>query len=67
MSSHVRKEIRPMWTTVVDPSEYDIDEQIEDMVKVANKSKECYTCMDVGKVFGLYQAWKRLANKGDNI
>lgn len=49
-----------MWTTTVDPSEYNIDEQMEDMVKVANKEKTYELMIDVGKVWGLYQAWKTL-------
>jgi hypothetical protein len=49
-----------MFSTTVDPSEYDIDEQMERMVKQSNKNRECFTEMDVGKVWGLYLAWKRL-------
>ena len=55
-----KKEIRPMWTTTVDPGEYDIDVDMERMVELSNKSKEVYTSMDIGKVWGLYQAWKTL-------
>lgn len=51
---------RPMWTTVVDPEEYDIDAEMTRMVKLSNKKKEIYTEMDIGKVYGLYLAWKRL-------
>jgi len=56
----VKKQIHPMFSTTVDPSEYDIDEQMERMVKQSNKNRECFTEMDVGKVWGLYLAWKRL-------
>jgi len=54
------KEIRPMWTTTVDPSEYDIDADMERMVNLSNELKEVYTPMDVGKIWGLYKAWKKL-------
>ena len=52
------KDIRPMWSTTVDPSEYDIDGQMEDFVKAANKAKECYYGIDVGKLWGLYKSFK---------
>ena len=61
----VSKEIRPIFSTTVDPSEYDIDAQMERMVKLANKDAACFVDMDVGKVWGLYQAWKRLVNAGN--
>ena len=62
MKRIVRKEIRPIFSTTVDPSEYDIDAQMERMVKLANRDAACFVEMDVGKVWGLYQEWKRLAN-----
>ena len=62
MKRIVRKEIRPIFSTTVDPSEYDIDSQMESMVKLANRDAAFFVEMDVGKVWGLYQAWKRLAN-----
>ena len=62
MKRIVRKEIRPIFSSTVDPSEYDIKEQMERMVKLANKNKECFCEMDVGKIWGLYLAWKCLAN-----
>ena len=49
-----------MWTTTVDPSEYDIDADMKRMVKLSNKLKEVYTSMDIGKIWGLYEAWKIL-------
>lgn len=54
--------IRPMFSTTVDPSEYDIDADMERMVNLANKNRECYSPMDVGKVWGLYLAWKKVRN-----
>jgi hypothetical protein len=55
----VRKEIRPIFSTTIDPSEYNIDAQMESMVKRANRDRACFVEMDVGKIWGLYQAWKR--------
>ena len=52
--------IRPLFSTTVDPSEYDIDADMERMVILANKNRECYSHMDVGKIWGLYQAWKKV-------
>lgn len=59
----MNKKLRPMWTTTVDPSEYDIEYQMKRMVRLANKNRECFTPMDVGKVWGLYLAWKELKEK----
>ena len=56
-------ELRPMWSTTVDPSEYDVDGQMEDFVKAANKAKECYYGIDVGKLWGLYKAYKSQADE----
>jgi len=56
-------ELRPMWSTTVHPSEYDIDEQMRDFVKAANKAKECYYGIDVGKLWGLYTAYKEQADE----
>lgn len=55
------KDVRPIWTTTVAPYEYDIDGQMKRMVRLANKHHETFTPMDVGKVWGLYLAWKCLA------
>ena len=49
---------RPKYCTIVDPSEYDIKSQMERMVRLANRNKEIYTPMDVGKTYGLYLAWQ---------
>ena len=59
----MKKEIRPIYSTVVDPSEYNIDSQMRNMVKMANINRECWCDMDVGKVWGLYLAWKELSSK----
>jgi hypothetical protein len=55
-----KKPIRPIWTTTVDPSEYDYVAQFTQTVKWANKNKELYPPTDVGKVWGLVQAYQRL-------
>ena len=56
----IKKEIRPEWTTTVFPEEYDYVEQFTRMVKLANKNKEFFCEMDVGKVWGLILTVKRL-------
>jgi len=56
-------ELRPMWSTTVHPSEYDIDEQMRDFVKAANKANECYYGIDVGKLWGLYKAYKEQSDE----
>ena len=61
-----KEELRPMWTTTVDPSEYDIDEQMRRMVKLSNRNEAFFLEMDVGQVWGLYQAWKRLRDGQNN-
>lgn len=48
----------PSWTTTVSPGEYDYLDQFARMVRLANKNKEIYTPMDVGKVWGLVLAHK---------
>jgi hypothetical protein len=52
-----------MLTTVVNPSEYDIESDMRRMIKLSNKNKECYTSMDIGKIIGLYLSWKELNEK----
>jgi hypothetical protein len=48
----------PLATTIVDPSEYNIEEMMIRMVKRSNTNMECYTAMDIGKIIGLYIDWK---------
>jgi len=55
-----KKPLRPIWTTTVDPSEYDYVAQFTQTVKWANKNKENHPPTDVGKVWGLVQAYQRL-------
>lgn len=57
------------WCTVVGPDEYDLDKQIDEIIKIANKehakpnSDNPYLPIDVGKFVGLYLAWKELKEK----
>ena len=51
---------RLLQTTIVSPEEYDIEKQMADTVKLANKEMEAFVPVDVGKLIGLYQAWKQL-------
>ena len=57
----MKKQIRPMFSTTVDPSEYDIDEQMERMVKQSNKNRECFTEMELA--FRSAQLGKRLTQR----
>ena len=57
----------PKWTTTVDPSEYDYIDQFNEMVKLANKRKETYCEMDVGKVWGLVKSHQRLEEKIEEL
>lgn len=61
------KIIRPIWITTVSPSEYAIDEQMKRMVTLANKNKQCFCDMDVGKVWGLYEEWKDVTTERDTL
>lgn len=56
----MKKQLTPLWTTTVDPSEYDYFGQFSQMVKTANKLQQCFCDMDVGKVWGLVLAYKEL-------
>ena len=60
-----KDKLRPKWMTVVDPSEYDVDKDMKQMVQLHNKSMELYLPMDVGKIWGLYLAWKKLREEAD--
>lgn len=51
---------RPKFSTIVEPSEYPIEKQFDAMVRDANKHKEGFVSMDVGKVVGLLQDWQAL-------
>lgn len=55
-----KKEIRPFWTTTVDPSEYNYRKQFSEAVKIANKQKEVFSPLDIGKVWGLVESHARL-------
>jgi hypothetical protein len=55
-----KKELRLLYTTVVHPNEYDIDKDMEEVIKLSNKTKDYLLLMDVGKVIGLWKAYKEL-------
>jgi hypothetical protein len=59
----VKDKFRLKWMTVVDPSEYDIEKQMQQLVRNHNQTKEMWMPTDVGKVIGLYLAWKELKEK----
>lgn len=50
-------------STIVYPSEYDVEEQIARIVKLSNQQGTPFLPLDVGKVVGLYIAWDRLRKK----
>lgn len=51
---------RNMFTTIVDPSEYDLDSDMIEAMKLSIKEKSPYILMDIGKMVGLWQAYKDL-------
>ena len=57
------KKIYPLYSSIVHPSEYDYFGQFSCMVTLANKHKETYCEMDVGKVWGLVLAYKESQEK----
>jgi hypothetical protein len=50
-------------TTVVRPNEYDIDKEINQLISVANKANDWTVNFDIGKLVGLYLAWKDATNE----
>lgn len=56
-------EIRPQFSTTVEPSEYDIQSQMEEFVVLANEEKAFYFPADVGKIWGLFLDWKKVSTK----
>jgi hypothetical protein len=62
-----KKELRPMWTTTVDPSEYDYQDQFADCVKIANREETWFLSMDIGKVWGLVQSHVRLERENAEL
>lgn len=55
-----KKELRPIWTTTVQPWEYNYQAQFAEAVKISNRLKETFVSMDIGKVWGLVQNHARL-------
>jgi len=51
---------RLIYTTIVGPDEYDIEEQMDGVIESSNQSKDPWPRIGAGKVIGLYLDWKRL-------
>ena len=64
---NVPKSMKPMWTTVVLPEEYDIKEDILAAVELANGCEssrgKIFVPCDIGKLVGLYLAYKDLMER----
>ena len=55
--------IQRMFTTVVSPEEYDLDTDMLNAMKLSIKEKSQYILMDIGKMVGLWQAFRELEIK----
>ncbi len=51
---------RLLATTVVNPTEYPIREQMVELVKMSNRELSPFISIDVGKVIGLYLSWEEV-------
>lgn len=49
-----------MYATVVHPSEYDIDSDMIEAIKLSIKEQSPYILMDIGKMVGLWEDYKEL-------
>ena len=49
-----------MFATVVHPFEYDIDKDMIEAIKLSIKEQSPYILMDIGKMVGLWEAYKEL-------
>ena len=49
-------------TTVIRPDEYDIEKEINQLIDDANKANDWIVNYDIGKLVGLYLAWKNANN-----
>ena len=58
---------KPKWATIVEPSEYPIEEQFDAAVRDANKNSAMYVPMDIGKVVGLLEDWQAVAARLDEV
>ena len=58
---------QPKWTTVVGPGEYDIEADMERLVEIHNRDRDGHVPCDVGKVIGLYRAWKALKESVEGL
>jgi hypothetical protein len=55
-----------MYTTIVHPSEYDIDGDMIEAIKLSIREKSSYILMDIGKMVGLWEAYKELKEQYEN-
>jgi hypothetical protein len=58
-----RDPLLPTACTVVMPQEYNIEAQMKRAVRLANLQRQAYIPFDVGKLVGLYLAYKELKAK----
>jgi len=61
------KPIRPLFSTIVMPTEYDFDDQWVEWLESANDFQRCYYDIDVGKAWGLYLEYKNLKSLVDEL
>lgn len=54
---------RQLVTTIVEPDEYNLDEDMFSLMEVSAKRREPFILMDVGKVIGLWEAYNDLLDK----
>jgi hypothetical protein len=55
--------LNPLFCTIVTPEEYNIQEDMERAVEIANMRKTAYVSIDIGKIIGLYKQWLVLLNE----
>ena len=48
------------WSTIVPPTDYNIEADMQQAVRLANSQALLYVPMDIGKIIGLYEDWKRV-------
>ena len=55
----IPKNLKPKWTTIVMPEEYNIEKEVQGAVKFTDDSPNGrYVNVDIGKLVGLYLAYK---------
>ncbi len=58
MKNKIIDPFKPLYVNIIKPSEYDLEKDIKRAVKLANQNKESYIMFDIGKLVGLYNAYK---------